>query len=142
MACAMERKAWTWYLPSHLVLAKILCSRCEPCTKWLKTETNIIMCEPEVNPIKLKLVKRIIKTKSMRSKTYKHREITFVLYNYTWHYGYFTISSDSESSKFSSSTSCRTVVDVDFPSVNMTIRPRIFPVSLYVPVNISNLLYL
>ena len=32
MACAMKREAWTWYLPSHLVLAKILSSRCEPCT--------------------------------------------------------------------------------------------------------------
>ena len=33
MTCAMKREAWTWYLPSHLVPAKILCSRCEPCTK-------------------------------------------------------------------------------------------------------------
>ena len=32
MTCAMKREAWTWYLPSHLVPAKILCSRCEPCT--------------------------------------------------------------------------------------------------------------
>ena len=33
MTCAMKREAWIWYLPSHLVPAKILCSRCEPCTK-------------------------------------------------------------------------------------------------------------
>ena len=33
MTCAMKREASTWYLPSHLVPAKILCSRCEPCTK-------------------------------------------------------------------------------------------------------------
>ena len=33
MTCAMKREAWTWYLPSHLVPAKILCSRFEPCTK-------------------------------------------------------------------------------------------------------------
>ena len=33
MTCVMKREAWTWYLPSHLVPAKILCSRCEPCTK-------------------------------------------------------------------------------------------------------------
>ena len=33
MTCAIKREAWTWYLPSHLVPAKILCSRCEPCTK-------------------------------------------------------------------------------------------------------------
>ena len=26
MTCAMKREAWTWYLPSHLVVAKILCS--------------------------------------------------------------------------------------------------------------------
>ena len=26
MTCAMKNKAWTWYLPNHLVLAKILCS--------------------------------------------------------------------------------------------------------------------
>ena len=32
MTCAMKREAWTWCLPSHLVPAKILCSRCEPCT--------------------------------------------------------------------------------------------------------------
>ena len=32
MVCAMKREAWTWYVPSHLVPAKILCSRCEPCT--------------------------------------------------------------------------------------------------------------
>ena len=28
----MKHEAWTWYLPSHLVPAKILCSRCETCT--------------------------------------------------------------------------------------------------------------
>ena len=41
MTCAMKREAWTWYLPSHLVSAKILCSRCEPCTndKYYKTYT-------------------------------------------------------------------------------------------------------
>ena len=30
MTCTMKREAWTWYLPNHLVPAKILCSRCEP----------------------------------------------------------------------------------------------------------------
>ena len=35
IACAMKREAWTRYLPSHLVPVKILCSRCEPCTKVL-----------------------------------------------------------------------------------------------------------
>ena len=39
MTCAMKHEAWTWYLPSHLVPAKILCSRCEPCTK-LRTLQN------------------------------------------------------------------------------------------------------
>ena len=33
MNCAMKREAWTWYIPSHLVPANILCSRCEPNTK-------------------------------------------------------------------------------------------------------------
>ena len=28
MICAMKREAWTWYLPSNLVPAKVLCSRC------------------------------------------------------------------------------------------------------------------
>ena len=35
MVCAMKREALTWYLPSHLVPAKILCSRCEPCTNYI-----------------------------------------------------------------------------------------------------------
>ena len=35
MVYAMKCEAWTWYLPSHIVVAKILCSRCEPCTKKL-----------------------------------------------------------------------------------------------------------
>ena len=34
MACVMKREKWTWYLPSHFVLAKILCSTYEPCTKF------------------------------------------------------------------------------------------------------------
>ena len=34
MTCAMKREAWTWYLPNHLVPAKFLCSRCEPCTNF------------------------------------------------------------------------------------------------------------
>ena len=34
ITCAMKCEAWTWYLPSHLVPAKILCSRCEPCTNY------------------------------------------------------------------------------------------------------------
>ena len=42
MTCAMKREAWTWYLPSHLVPAKILCSRCEPCTN-LKIEMENAM---------------------------------------------------------------------------------------------------
>ena len=46
MVCGMKREAWTWYLPSHLVPAKILCSRSEPCTKWtmLSTWLQVIMC--------------------------------------------------------------------------------------------------
>ena len=36
MTCAMKHEAWTWYPPSHLVVAKILCSRYKPCTNnWL-----------------------------------------------------------------------------------------------------------
>ena len=34
MACVMKREEWTWYLPSHFVLAKILCSTCETCTRF------------------------------------------------------------------------------------------------------------
>ena len=34
MTCAMKRETWTCYLPSHLVPAIILCSRCEPCTNF------------------------------------------------------------------------------------------------------------
>ena len=33
MTCAVKREAWSRYLPSHLAVAKILCSRCEPCTE-------------------------------------------------------------------------------------------------------------
>ena len=40
MTCAMKREAWTWYLPSHLVPANILCSRCEPCTNTCKINKN------------------------------------------------------------------------------------------------------
>ena len=42
MTCAMKREAWTWYLPSHLVPAKILCLRCEPCTKAYQD----VLCQP------------------------------------------------------------------------------------------------
>ena len=33
-ACAVNHETWTWYLPSHLVYVKILCSRCEPSTNY------------------------------------------------------------------------------------------------------------
>ena len=44
MTCAMKREVWTWYLPSHLVPAKILCSRCEPCTNINETDDNRLKC--------------------------------------------------------------------------------------------------
>ena len=39
----MKREAWTWYLPNHLVPAKILCSRCEPCTNIFLGHNNQIV---------------------------------------------------------------------------------------------------
>ena len=33
MTSDIKREAWSWHLPSHLVLAKILCSRREQLTK-------------------------------------------------------------------------------------------------------------
>ena len=33
MTCDIKREAWSWHLPGHLVLAKILCSRREQLTK-------------------------------------------------------------------------------------------------------------
>ena len=44
MTRAMKREVWTWYLPSHLVPAKILCSRCEPCTNINATDDNRLKC--------------------------------------------------------------------------------------------------
>ena len=45
MTCAMKHEAWTWYLPSHLVPAKILCLRCEPCTN------NILFTLPHIRKL-------------------------------------------------------------------------------------------
>ena len=49
MTCAMKREAWTWNLPSHLVPAKILCSRCEPCTNitWRDEAHDLVFSEHE-----------------------------------------------------------------------------------------------
>ena len=43
IACAMKREAWTWYLPSHFVVEKILCPRCEPCTKKRSKVRTVII---------------------------------------------------------------------------------------------------
>ena len=44
MTCAMKHEAWTWYPPSHLVVAKILCSRYKPCTNnWLSFFLNVYL---------------------------------------------------------------------------------------------------
>ena len=42
---AMKREACTWYPPSHLEPAKILCSRCELCTN---ERTYASACESRV----------------------------------------------------------------------------------------------
>ena len=42
MTCAMKPEAWSWYLPSHLVPAKTLCSRWEPCTKLYHNTRGIL----------------------------------------------------------------------------------------------------
>mgnify|MGYP003692112159 CR=1 FL=1 len=52
MACAMKREAWTWYLPSHLVVAKILCSRCEPRTKGTVRSFAARVLNPDLNHIR------------------------------------------------------------------------------------------
>ena len=49
MTCAMKREAWTWYLPSHLVPAKIFCSRCEPCTNKSRTLDQDFICIHDVS---------------------------------------------------------------------------------------------
>ena len=45
-SCAVNHEAWTWYLPSHLVPVKILCSRCEPCTNITSHNRNEIKPYP------------------------------------------------------------------------------------------------
>ena len=47
MTCAMNGKASTWYLPCHLVVAKILCSRCEPYTNVNSYKDLNITCVKE-----------------------------------------------------------------------------------------------
>ena len=61
MTCAMKGEAWTWYLPSHLVPAKILCSRCEPCTyNFYSTPLWIISLNKDVLEYKRADVVRVI----------------------------------------------------------------------------------